>query len=115
MFLDSQIDDSVLFAIPISFLVQFLEVFSKTLDRIHRFAVRTTAGAAVSIIDRKIKRGHARPLHIEAIKQGEIPIAFGPDALLVDYGPDWKLHTFTEREATYIKADDRYAENIIYP
>ncbi|KAL3573863.1 hypothetical protein D5086_024476 [Populus alba] len=31
----------------------------------------------------------------KAVKDGEEPISFGPDAVLVDYGNGWKLQTFT--------------------
>ncbi|XP_061945557.1 uncharacterized protein LOC133669439 isoform X4 [Populus nigra] len=80
------------------FLIQsccFLEVICKSLGKTSRFAAGTKAGFAVSLINRKLDVGAPFVLHIEAVKDGEEPISFGPDAVLVDYGNDWKLQTFT--------------------
>ncbi|XP_061945562.1 uncharacterized protein LOC133669439 isoform X8 [Populus nigra] len=73
----------------------FLEVICKSLGKTSRFAAGTKAGFAVSLINRKLDVGAPFVLHIEAVKDGEEPISFGPDAVLVDYGNDWKLQTFT--------------------
>ncbi|KAK2979875.1 hypothetical protein RJ640_024376 [Escallonia rubra] len=46
-------------------------------------------------------------LHIEALKEGEEPVSFGPNSVLVDYGDGWKLQTVTEtqglRSGKYIR------------
>ncbi|XP_011034274.1 PREDICTED: uncharacterized protein LOC105132457 isoform X3 [Populus euphratica] len=80
------------------FLIQsccFLEVICKSLGKTSRFAAGTKAGFAVSLINRKLDVGAPFVLHIEAVKDGEEPISFGPDAVLVDYGNGWKLQTFS--------------------
>ena len=41
--------------------------------------------------------------HIEAVKEGEEPVSFGPNSLLVDYGPGWKLQT-----VNYIQGADLF-------
>ena len=66
------------------------------MGKISRFAVGTKAGFAVALINRKLASGVPLVLHIEAVKDEEEPISFGPDALLVDYGNGWKLKTVTE-------------------
>ena len=40
--------------------------------------------------------GSPSALHIEALKDGEEPIAFGPNSLLVNYGDGWNLETVTD-------------------
>ncbi|XP_076901166.1 uncharacterized protein LOC143555518 isoform X3 [Bidens hawaiensis] len=35
-------------------------------------------------------------LYIEAVKEGQEPVSFGPNSLLVSYGHGWKLQTVTE-------------------
>lgn len=61
-----------------------------------RFAAGTKAGFAVLLINRKLGIGAPLALHIEAVKDGEEPISFGPEAVLVNYGNGWKLQTVTE-------------------
>ena len=56
------------------------------------------AGFALNLINRKLDIGNPLALHIEAAKDGEEPIAFGPNSVLVDYGNGWKLQTFTEAD-----------------
>ena len=67
----------------------------KSLGKTSRFAAGTKAGFAVSLINRKLDIGSPFVLHIEAVKDREEPISFGPDAVLVDYGNGWKLQTVT--------------------
>ncbi|KAJ4721318.1 Maltase-glucoamylase, intestinal [Melia azedarach] len=74
----------------------FLEVTCKSSGRKTRYAVGTKAGFAVNLINRKLDVGRPLALHIEAVKEGEESINFGPDAVLVDYGNGWKLQTVTE-------------------
>lgn len=61
-----------------------------------RFAAGTNAGFALSLINQKLDVGNPLALHIEAVKEGEEPVSFGPCSILVDYGNGWKLQTFTE-------------------
>eukprot|EP00257_Ricinus_communis_P019749 XP_015578827.1 uncharacterized protein LOC8286495 [Ricinus communis] len=85
----------------------FLQITCKSLDKTSRFAAGTKAGFAVSLINRKL--GIEDPLvsHIEAIKDGEEPISFGPDANLVDYGNGWKLQTVTELDFAGVRKVER--------
>lgn len=73
-----------------------MEVRCKSFGKKSRFAAGTKAGFAVSLINRKLDIGSPLVSHIEAVKEEEEPIIFGPDAVLVDYGSDWKLQTVTE-------------------
>ncbi|XP_022743814.1 uncharacterized protein LOC111294669 [Durio zibethinus] len=74
----------------------FLDVVCKSSGKKSRFAAGTKAGFAVSLINRKLGIGAPLSLHIEAVKEGEEPISFGPDAVLVGYGNGWLLQTVTE-------------------
>uniref|UniRef100_A0A2C9VC20 Uncharacterized protein n=1 Tax=Manihot esculenta TaxID=3983 RepID=A0A2C9VC20_MANES len=96
----------------------FLEVNCKSLGKISRFAAGTKAGFAVSLINRKLETGAPLVSHIEAVKDEEEPISFGPDAVLVDYSNGWKLQTVTEldfggvRKAESIPMIPRQAPNV---
>ncbi|XP_065854582.1 uncharacterized protein [Euphorbia lathyris] len=83
----------------------FLEVSCKSLGKTCRFASGTKAGFAVSLLNRKLEIGSSGISYIEAIKEGEEPISFGPDALLLDYGDGWKLQTVTDLDFGARKAD----------
>ncbi|KAK4784629.1 hypothetical protein SAY86_018997 [Trapa natans] len=74
----------------------FLEVTCKGSEKPRRFAAGTEAGFAVSMINRKLGNGF-KPvaLYIEAVKDGEEPVAFGPNSVLADYGAGWKLQAVT--------------------
>lgn len=61
-----------------------------------RFAVGTDSGFALSLINRGLDRSKPLASHIEAFKEGEEPIAFGPKSDLEDYGHGWKLRTVLE-------------------
>ncbi|KAK3198183.1 hypothetical protein Dsin_021598 [Dipteronia sinensis] len=78
----------------------FLEVECKISGKTSRYAVGTKAGFAVNLINKKLDCVRPLALHIEAVKQGEEPVSFGPDALLVDYGDGWKLQTVTQLDFT---------------
>ncbi|KAK3007507.1 hypothetical protein RJ639_013466 [Escallonia herrerae] len=95
---------------PLSLSLPFVEVVCKSSGLNRRFAAGTEAGFAVNLINRKISTsGGAVPLalHIEALKEGEEPVSFGPNSILVDYGHGWKLQTVTEtqglRSGKYIR------------
>ncbi|CAN1261681.1 hypothetical protein LINPERPRIM_LOCUS10950 [Linum perenne] len=42
--------------------------------------------------------GNPTPFAIEAVKDGEEPVSFGPDAPLVDYGNAWNLKAVTDSD-----------------
>ena len=65
---------------------KFVEVICKSLGRTRRFAAGTEAGFAIYLINKKLDTGVPLALHIEAVKEGEEPVSFGPNAVLVDYG-----------------------------
>ncbi|KAG4122015.1 hypothetical protein ERO13_D11G241500v2 [Gossypium hirsutum] len=76
----------------------YLEVLCKSSGKKTRFAAGTKAGFAVSLINRKLGIGAPVALHIESIREGEEPIIFGPDAVLVNYGNGWNLQTVSEMD-----------------
>ncbi|KAI9186608.1 hypothetical protein LWI28_018986 [Acer negundo] len=78
----------------------FLEVECKISGKTSRYAAGTKAGFAVNLINKKLDCVRPLALHIEAVKQGEEPVSFGPDALLVDYGDGWKLQIVTQLDFT---------------
>ncbi|KAL3715575.1 hypothetical protein ACJRO7_007327 [Eucalyptus globulus] len=76
----------------------FLEVVCKSSDKRRRFAAGTEAGFAVRVMNKKLEGGSPFALYIEAVKEGEEGVAFGPNSALVDYGSGWRLQTFTEED-----------------
>ncbi|KAB1223313.1 hypothetical protein CJ030_MR2G024671 [Morella rubra] len=74
----------------------FLEVMCQRSGKTRRFAVGTDSGFALSLINGGLDRSKPLASHIEAFKEGEEPIAFGPKSDLVDYGHGWKLRTVLE-------------------
>ncbi|XP_050370964.1 uncharacterized protein LOC126788963 isoform X2 [Argentina anserina] len=72
----------------------YVEVKCEISGMRRRFAIGTEAGFAVSVINDKL--GSVDSVYIEAVKDGEEPITFGPNSLLVDYGHGWTLHTVTQ-------------------
>ncbi|KAJ6798660.1 uncharacterized protein M6B38_286090 [Iris pallida] len=76
---------------------QFLEVLCNSSGKVRRFAAGTEAGYALYLINRKLEIGIPQAFHIEAVKDGEEPVSFGPNAILVSYGKDWKLQTVIEK------------------
>lgn len=93
IFLDDNVEESWYS----NFFRQFLEVCCRSSGKIRRFAAGTEAGFALCIINKKIEIGAPPALYIEACKEGEEPISFGPNATLVNYGKGWKLQTVTEK------------------
>lgn len=76
----------------------FIEVTCRSTGKTVRFAAGTDAGFAVSLINRKLKGLNQLATHIEAVKDGEQEeeeetIAFGPTAILSNFGENWKLQT----------------------
>ncbi|KAF5749150.1 hypothetical protein HS088_TW04G01113 [Tripterygium wilfordii] len=76
----------------------FLEVTCKSTGKIRRFAAGSKAGFAVSLINRTLDIGMSLALNIEAFRNGEEPISFGPDAVLVNFGNGWKLQTVIDSD-----------------
>lgn len=58
-----------------------------------RFAAGTESGFAIFLINHKLEPRNPHALHIEAVKDGEEPVCFGPNAVLVNYGKGWRLQT----------------------
>uniref|UniRef100_A0A0D9VZ06 Uncharacterized protein n=1 Tax=Leersia perrieri TaxID=77586 RepID=A0A0D9VZ06_9ORYZ len=77
----------------------FLEVKCRSTGKVRRFAYGTTARYALHAVNRKLAAGEPAALHVEAVKDGEEPVSFGPTAPLADYGDGWKLQTLTEQDA----------------
>ncbi|ESW23478.1 hypothetical protein PHAVU_004G050600 [Phaseolus vulgaris] len=73
----------------------YVEVNCASSGKKRRFAAGTDAGFAVALINRKLKGTVVPASHIEAVKDGEVPIAFGPTSFLSDFGDGWKLQTVT--------------------
>ncbi|WCJ43563.1 hypothetical protein M5689_024295 [Euphorbia peplus] len=86
---------------------QFLEVYCKSSGKTFRFAPGTKAGFAVSLLNKKLQIGSSFISHIEAVKDADEPISFGPDALLLHYGNAWKLRTVTELDFSGATKADR--------
>ncbi|PIA54052.1 hypothetical protein AQUCO_00900552v1 [Aquilegia coerulea] len=73
----------------------FLEVNCKSSGKVRRFSVGTEASFALQLINQKLVSVDPLASYIEAFKEGEEPISFGPNSLLIDYGDGWKLQTVT--------------------
>ncbi|KAI5650189.1 hypothetical protein M9H77_36194 [Catharanthus roseus] len=75
----------------------FVEVICTASGKTRRFSAGTEAGFAVDLINKKLDKGGISgiPLasYIEAVKEGEEPVSFGPNSVLVNYGLAWKLQT----------------------
>ncbi|XP_073156154.1 uncharacterized protein [Henckelia pumila] len=80
----------------------FVEVECKSSGKVLRFSSGTEAGFAVNLINKRLLNNSdsdgvenvALISHIEAVKEGEEePVSFGPNSVLIKYGPDWKLQT----------------------
>lgn len=72
---------------------QVVDVTCRSTGKVWRFADGVKAGFAVSMINKKLKAGQPLALYIEAAKEKEVPVVFGPDSLLKHYGDGWKLYT----------------------
>ncbi|XP_068651490.1 uncharacterized protein [Aristolochia californica] len=74
----------------------FVEVTCKSSGKKRRFAAGTQAGFALHLINRRRDVGVPPAFLIEAAKEGEEPVSFGPTSVLVDYGEGWRLQTIPE-------------------
>ncbi|XP_076902595.1 uncharacterized protein LOC143557398, partial [Bidens hawaiensis] len=94
-----------------SVLPSYLEVNCTTSSKIRRFSAGTEAGFAVNLINRKVDGGSPIALYIEAVKEGEEPVSFGPSSVLVSYGHGWKLQTVTEPQGARARPSVRRTTN----
>ncbi|XP_048139005.1 uncharacterized protein LOC115737847 [Rhodamnia argentea] len=78
----------------------FLEVVCRSSGKRRRFAAGAEAGFAVRVMNKKLEGGSPFALYIEAVKEGEEAVAFGPNSALVDYGSGWRLQTVIEVDYT---------------
>ncbi|KAE8660046.1 Cationic amino acid transporter 2 isoform 1 [Hibiscus syriacus] len=88
----------------------YFEVSCKISGKKTRFAPGTNAGFAVSLINRKLGIGAPVALYIESVKEGEEPIVFGPEAVLVNYGNGWNLQTVSDMDFSGIGMPERLRE-----
>ncbi|KAG9452041.1 hypothetical protein H6P81_004945 [Aristolochia fimbriata] len=79
----------------------FVEVTCKVSGKVRRFAAGTQAGFALHEINRRREIGVPPVFLIEAAKEGEEPVSFGPTSILVDYGEGWRLQTVPEEGTGY--------------
>ncbi|XP_066398521.1 uncharacterized protein [Miscanthus floridulus] len=77
----------------------FLEVTCRSSGKVRRFAAGTMARYALHAINRKLEPGAPPALHVEAVRDGEEPVNFGPSAALADYGRGSRLQTITAQDA----------------
>ncbi|KAL4200329.1 hypothetical protein AMTRI_Chr03g55880 [Amborella trichopoda] len=84
---------------------QFLEVYCRGSGKIRRFAAGTEAGFALNVINAKLDLGATPALLIEAAKEGEEPVNFGPNSVLVFYGEGWRLQTVLGDDCEIRKVD----------
>ena len=66
--------------------------------KVRRFAAGTTARYELHAINGKLEPGAPPALHVEAVRDGEEPVSFGPSAALTDYGRGWRLQTITTQD-----------------
>ena len=76
-----------------------MEVTCRSSGKVRRFAAGTTARYALHAINRKLEPVAPPALHVEAVRDGEEPVSFGPSAALADYGRGWRLQTVTAQDA----------------
>ena len=67
--------------------------------KVRRFAAGTTARYALHAINHKLEPGAPPALQVEAVRDSEEPISFGPSVALADYGCGWRLQTVTAQDA----------------
>ncbi|CAL5435583.1 unnamed protein product [Camellia sinensis] len=103
---ESKVNPPIPAADPPNPSLPIVEVICKSSGKTRRFAAGTEAGFAVSLINRKLDGG-PMALHIEAVKEGEEPVSFGPNSVLVEYGDGWKLQTVTGVEGIWKAESNR--------
>ncbi|KAK9715880.1 hypothetical protein RND81_06G196300 [Saponaria officinalis] len=91
--------------------LHFLEVTCKTSGKTRRFAPGTKAGFALALINNKLDAGAPHGVYIEAVKDGEEPVNFGPSSVLLSYGTAWKLQTVLDGQPGVKKREGAQAFN----
>ncbi|CAD6250472.1 unnamed protein product [Miscanthus lutarioriparius] len=76
----------------------FSEVTCRSSGKVRQFAAGTMARYTLHAINRKLEPRAPPALHVEAIRDGEEPVSFGPSAALADYGRGWRLQTVTAQD-----------------
>ncbi|XP_015089306.1 uncharacterized protein LOC107032236 [Solanum pennellii] len=77
----------------------FVEVICKCTGKTWRFAAGTEAKFALKFINSSSVDSipaDQPATYVEAVKDGEVPVIFGPNSILVSYGKGWKLQPVTE-------------------
>ncbi|XP_060177160.1 uncharacterized protein LOC132607274 isoform X2 [Lycium barbarum] len=91
----------------------FVEVICKCTGKTWRFAAGTEAKFALKFINSsRIDSilANTPVTYIEAVKDGEVPVIFGPNSILVNYGKGWKLQPATETTTVFSRGmPDDYA------
>ncbi|GKA48534.1 hypothetical protein Tco_0741492 [Tanacetum coccineum] len=77
----------------------YLEVKCTSTKKVRRFSVGTEAAFALKVIN--AKAWSPVGLYIEAVKDGEESVSFGPNSVLVSYGEGWKLQTVMVTQGKY--------------
>lgn len=76
-----------------------MEVICKCTGKTWRFAAGTEAKFALKFINSSSVDSvlaNQPATHIEAVKDWEVPVIFGPNSILVNYGEGWKLQPATK-------------------
>ncbi|KAK4345863.1 hypothetical protein RND71_036039 [Anisodus tanguticus] len=91
----------------------FVEVICKCTGKTWRFAAGTEAKFALKFINGSRIDSilvNTPVTYIEAVKDGEVPVIFGPNSILVNYGKGWKLQPATETTTVFSRGmPDNYA------
>ncbi|XP_055808942.1 uncharacterized protein LOC129877463 isoform X2 [Solanum dulcamara] len=91
----------------------FVEVICKCTGKTWRFAAGTEAKFALKFINRSSVDSilaNQPATYVEAVKDGEVPVIFGPNSILVNYGKGWKLQPVTETTSFSSGMPDDHAE-----
>ncbi|XP_078430844.1 maltase-glucoamylase, intestinal protein [Wolffia australiana] len=72
---------------------KFVEVKCSSTGKVWRFAAGTKAGYALLRMNQELELGLPLAVGIEGVNDGEGSVKFGPDAILIDYGPRWSFRT----------------------
>ncbi|KAK9157654.1 hypothetical protein Scep_004228 [Stephania cephalantha] len=100
---------------PPSASALFIEVKCKSSGNIRRFSAATKAGFALQIINRKLDDGVVPGSYIEAVKEGEESVSFGPTSVLADYGDGWKLQTVDQDDPDIkVRKRTERGNNVLY-
>ncbi|KAL3327014.1 hypothetical protein AABB24_037616 [Solanum stoloniferum] len=90
----------------------FVEVICKCTGKTWRFAAGTEAKFALKFINSSSVDSilaNQPATYVEAVKDGEVPVIFGPNSILVSYGKGWKLQAVSETASFSRGMPDDYA------